>query len=234
MFSKSALTLLAIGALSVSAMSVPVARAPAPESEREFLPISLLHISSRSDLRPKVLIAREGLEARTHRLPHIPAIGRELGDAHSAAKREGLEARTYRLPNIPAIGRELGDAHSAAKREGLEARTHRLPNIPAIGRELGDAHSAAKREEIQHLAARGIIKTIKGVLGFRDLSDRDIHDLVARTLKPNYVLPIMGREPQMTVHDRLAVRGIGKTLKNIFLRDLSDREIHDLLVRDNE
>ena len=37
MFLKTALTFLAVGALSVSALTVPVARSPAPEPECEFL-----------------------------------------------------------------------------------------------------------------------------------------------------------------------------------------------------
>ena len=36
MFSKTALIFLALGALSVSAMTVPVAREPVPEPECEF------------------------------------------------------------------------------------------------------------------------------------------------------------------------------------------------------
>ena len=36
MFLKAALTFLAIGALSVNALSIPVARSPAPEPDCEF------------------------------------------------------------------------------------------------------------------------------------------------------------------------------------------------------
>ena len=44
MFSKTALTFLALGALYVSALSVPVAREPSPEPECEF-PRSFLTMS---------------------------------------------------------------------------------------------------------------------------------------------------------------------------------------------
>ena len=48
MFPKAAFTFLAIGALSVNALTIPVARSPAPEPEREF-PRSFL-ITSYHDL----------------------------------------------------------------------------------------------------------------------------------------------------------------------------------------
>ena len=43
MLFKAALTLLAVGALSVSALTVPVARSPVPEPECEFPDRSLSH-----------------------------------------------------------------------------------------------------------------------------------------------------------------------------------------------
>ena len=50
MFPKTALTFLLIGALSVNALTAPVARSPTPEPECEF-PVPY-HISPRSDLGP--------------------------------------------------------------------------------------------------------------------------------------------------------------------------------------
>ena len=44
MFSKAALTFLVVGALSVNALSVPVARSPAPGPECEFTNRSISHL----------------------------------------------------------------------------------------------------------------------------------------------------------------------------------------------
>jgi len=53
MFSKATLTFLVVGALSVNALTVPVARSPTPEPEREF-PRSLF-ITSHHDLTLSLL-----------------------------------------------------------------------------------------------------------------------------------------------------------------------------------